>query len=663
MISKTEAKDRIDKLKGLIEKYRSSRLTFDKPLISESAEDSLKKELFDLEQKFPDLITFDSPSQRIGGKPLDKFKKFRHQEPMLSFNDAFSKEDMVQWVQRLERLLKGAAKEGFYAELKIDGLAIELVYKNGILDVGSTRGDGIIGEDVTRNLKTVEAIPLKLKISKYRNIGIPPVLVVRGEVFMTRREFEKVKDTYANPRNLAAGSIRQLDSKITASRKLDSFAYSLVTDLGQNTHEEEHLILKAFGFRTNPHNKFLKDLNEVQKFRDWWEKRRDKLDYEVDGVVVILNDNLMFKKLGVVGKAPRGAVAYKFSSKEAITRVKNIIVSVGRTGTLTPIAILEPVGIGGVTVSRATLHNEDEIERLGVRIGDTVIVARAGDVIPDIKEVLKDLRTGKERDFRMPSKCPVCGGKTVRVKGEAAHRCVNKNCPAVKREAIYHYASKKAVDIPGIGPKIIDQLMDTGLIKDAAGLYALKKEDLLNLERFAERSAEKAIEAIRADKNPSLDKFIFSLGIRHVGEETAFDLAKSFGRLEKLSRVSLEELLKIPNIGNVVARSVFNWFRNKYNLNLLERFSRAGVRPREFKVAKAMQKLKGKTFVFTGGLQTLTREDAQDAVREFGGDVYSDISTNVDYMVAGEEPGSKFEKAKKLGIKIISEKDFLSMIK
>ncbi len=670
---KPEVKERVEKLKDLINKYRYHRLVLDKPLISEPAEDSLKKELFDLEQEFPDLVTPDSPTQRVGGQPLEKFKKIKHSKPMLSLNDVFSKEDLEDWAARQERLLKLAAKDGFYAELKIDGLAIELIYKNGVFETGSTRGDGLIGEDITSNLKTIEAIPLALNASALRSfsgVGRSKEFVVRGEVFMARREFErfnkelkkKEQKIYANPRNLAAGSVRQLDPKITALRKLNSFAYSLVTDLGQKTHEEEHLILKGFGFQVNPYNKFVKGLDEIQKFRDYWEKNRGKLDYEIDGIVITVNDNSVFQKLGVVGKSPRGSIAYKFSPKEATTEVKDIIVSVGRTGALTPIAILESVEIGGVRVSRATLHNEDEIRRLGIKIGDTVIVGRAGDVIPDVIRVLKELRTGKEKEFRMPKKCPVCGGPTKRIEGEAAHRCVNKNCPAVKREAIYHYTGRNTMDIVGVGPKIIDQLMDAGLIKDASDLYSLKKEDLLNLPRFAEKSAENVVKAIQENKRPTLDKFIFALGIRHAGEETAFDLAKKFGSLDKLAGASLEELSKVSNIGEVLAKSVYEWFRNKYNLNLLAKFKKAGVRPKEFKITKVMTKLVGKTFVFTGSLETMTRENAQDKVRELGGDVSSDVSKSVDYMVAGEETGTKYDKAKKIGVKIITEKEFLNMV-
>ncbi len=672
-MDKQEAKQRIDKLKKVINHHRYLYHVLDKQEISDAALDSLKKGLFDLEQKYPEFVTADSPTQRVGGKPLKEFKKFKHPEPMLSFNDAFDLNDTKEWEARFERLDKGARRSGYYCELKIDGLAIELVYKNGVLDVGSTRGDGLIGEEVTQNLKTIEAVPLKLQTTNYK---LPATVVVRGEVFITRNDFERINKEqekaglkiYANPRNLAAGSIRQLDPAVTRSRKLDSYAYALKTDLGQKTHEEEHLILKALGFKTNSHNKFCKDLKAVQEFRDYWEKEREKLNYEIDGIVVILNDNKTFNKIGVVGKAPRAAIAYKFSPKEAQTIVENIIVQVGRTGVLTPVAVLRPVNIGGVTVSRATLHNLDEIKRLGVKIGDTVIVGRAGDVIPDIISVIKELRTGPdtpssgEKEFRMPKKCPACREPVERFGDQVAYRCVNKNCPAIKREAIYHFVSKRAFDIDGVGPKIIDQLMEAGLIYDAADLFVLKKEDLLNLERFAETSAKNTIEAIQAKKKVSLDKFIYSLGIEHVGEETAFVLARKFRKLNKIKEASFDQLQSTPDVGPVVARSIRNWFEKSYNLKLLSKFKKAGIRVLEEKLTKESKKLKDKTFVLTGSLESMTRDEAKDRVRELGGDISASVSKETDYVVAGSEPGSKYTKAQKLGVKIIDEKEFVKII-
>ena len=684
-MNKTEVAKRIHKLREVINRHRYLYHVLDKQEISDAALDSLKKELFDLEQQYPDLITADSPTQRIGGKPLKQFRKFKHPEPMLSFNDAFDQKDMEEWKNRFERLIKASEKHGYYCELKIDGLAIELIYKRGVMEIGSTRGDGVIGEDVTQNLKTIDAIPLRLLeesevVKNLKKAGLDRFisavkkaldheLAVRGEIFITKKEFERINreqekaelKIYANPRNLAAGSVRQLDPAVTRSRKLDSFAYALKTNVGQNTHEEEHLILKALGFKINPHNKFCANLKEVYEFRNHWEKQREKLNYEIDGIVVAINDNSVFQKLGVVGKTPRGAIAYKFAPREAQTIVENIVVQVGRTGTLTPVAVLRPVNIGGVTVSRATLHNLDEIKRLGVKIGDTVVVGRAGDVIPDVGQVIRELRTGKEKDFHMPKNCPVCGERVDQVSGQVAFKCVNKNCPAIKREAIYHLISKRAFDIDGVGPKIIDQLMDSALIRDATDLFSLKKEDLLNLERFAEKSAHNTIEAIRQKKKVPLDKFIYSLGIEHIGEETAFVLARKFKKLENIRSAGLEDLQNIPDVGPVVAKSIYEWFQKSYNQKLIDKFKKAGVHILEEKTTKESTKLAGKTFVLTGSLGSMTREQAKDRVRELGGDISSSVSKETDYVIAGSEPGSKYDKAKKLGVKIIDEKEFLKM--
>lgn len=684
---KSDAQKRVEKLRKLINHHRYLYHVLDRQEISDAALDSLKKELFDIEQQFPELVTPDSPTQRVGGKPLKEFKKIKHPEQMLSFNDAFDIADMKAWEDRFEKVLSGAKKDGYYCELKIDGLAIELVYKKGALVFGSTRGDGLVGEDVTQNLKTVEAIPLHLlewaeieknlkregleRFSKKLEEALSNQLIVRGEVFLARKEFEKINlqqkkeglKEYANPRNLAAGSIRQLDPNITAERNLDSFVYDIITDVGQENHEQEHELLKAIGFKINSHNKYEKGLEGVEQFRNRWEKERDKLGYEIDGIVVIVNSNHAFKRLGIVGKSPRGAIAYKFSPKEAETLIEDIIIQVGRTGILTPVAKLKPVSIGGTTVSRATLHNLDEIRRLGIKIGDTVIVGRAGDVIPDVKSVLKELRTGKEKEFHMPKKCPVCAEPVQKIKGQVAFKCVNKNCPAIKREAIYHFVSKKAFDIDGVGPKIIDQLMDAAIIHDAADLFMLKKEDLLNLKRFAEKSADNAINAIQKKMNVPLDKFIYALGIDHVGEETAFLLAKKLKKMDNINNASLEELRSVPDIGPIVAESIYLWFQKKYNQNLVNKFKKAGVKILEEKTSAKSEKLAGKTFVLTGTLETLGRDEAKDRIRDLGGDVSSSVSKNTGYVVMGTEPGSKYDRAKKLGVKTIGEKEFLKMLK
>ena len=664
-MDKQQAKERIEKLRKEIRKHSYKYHVLDRPEISDAAFDALKNELEELEYKFPDLITPDSPTQRVSGKPLDKFIKFRHSAPMLSFNDAFSKQEMLDWQSRNEKIVRNYDKDGYYCELKIDGLAIELVYENGILKTGATRGDGIIGEDVTQNLKTIASIPLKL-FGKF-----PRQLVVRGEVYLKTKEFERInrelkkkgEKTYANPRNLAAGSIRQLDSKITASRRLDSFAYGVITDLGQKNHEDEHKILKEMRFKINPYNKFCKDLDEVEKFRNHWEKAREKLDYEIDGIVAVANNNAIFKKLGVIGKAPRGAIAYKFSPKEATTIIEDVIWQVGRTGVLTPVAVLKPVEIGGTTVSRATLHNSDEIKRLEVKIGDTVIVGRAGDVIPDIIKPLKHLRNGREKEIRVPHLCPVCGSKVVKIGEEVAYKCSDKNCGAVLRERIYHFVSKNAFDIVGVGPKIADRFLDEGLIKDAADLFFLKDEDIKHLERFAEKSASNIIKSIQSRKEIKLERFLFGSGIPQVGEETAIDLAKNYGSLKKIKESSLEELQKIQDIGPKVAESIYRWFREKKSLEFLQKLDKAGIKIMSPEPKVRGQKLKDKIFVLTGELESMTRDEAKEKIRDLGGDVSSSVSKNTDFVVAGSEPGSKFDKAQKLGVKIISESEFLKLIK
>jgi DNA ligase (NAD+) len=659
--NKQQAQQRIKKLRDTINHHRYLYHVLDKQEISDAALDSLKKELFDLEQQHPDLTTEDSPTQRVGGEPLKEFKKVKHSTRMLSFNDAFSAQDMQDWQERFEKLLLESERQkiDYYAELKIDGLAIELIYENGLLKTGSTRGDGNVGEDITQNLKTIDAIPLIIKEKKR--------LIARGEVFITKKEFERInkeqkeKDlpVYANPRNIAAGSVRQLDPKVTAKRKLDSFIYDLKTDFGQKTHEDTHKILKDLGFKTNRHNKYCKNLQEVINFREYWVKEREKLDYEIDGVVVLINNNEVFEKLGVVGKAPRAGIAFKFPQAEATTKVVDIKVQVGRTGAITPVAVLEPVQVTGITITRATLHNEDEIKRLSLKIGDTVIVGRAGDVIPDILKVLPELRTGKEKGFQMPEKCPSCGTKLVKLEGEALLRCPNKNCFAQKRRGFYHFASRAAFNFDGLGPKIIDRLLNEGLVEDPADLFDLKEGDVATLERFAEKSAENLINSIQDRKEIELSRLIYSLGIRNVGEETAIDLAKHFSSINKIKNAKLEDIDFIKDIGPVVARSIYEWFGDKANIKYLEKLEKK-VR---IKNSVSAGKLANKTFVLTGGLETMTRDDAKAKIRELGGDISESVSKKTDFVVAGSEAGSKLEKAEKLGVKIISEKEFLNLIK
>ena len=671
-LSKEEAKKRIEQLRKEIQRHDYLYYVLNQPEISDAAYDSLKRELIELEKQFPEFITPDSPTQRVGGKPLDKFEKVTHKVPMLTLNDARDEEELREWEERIKRLLSPSEiKElDYFAELKMDGLAISLIYKDGILQRGATRGDGYTGEDVTQNVKTIRPIPLRLRLEELpKNIKVPKEIEIRGEIYMTKKAFEELnkeqaekgEPQFANPRNAAAGSVRQLDPSITAKRKLSFFGYDLVTDLGQKTHEEEHKLMRLLGIPDNPYNRYCKNIDEVIEFYKEILKKRDSLPYEIDGIVVNVNSNALFEKLGYVGgRAPRGAIAFKFPGIEATTKIKDIVVQVGRTGKLTPVAILEPVKVGGVIISRATLHNEDEIKRLDVRIGDTVIVSRAGDVIPEVVRVIKSLRTGKEKEFKMPKKCPVCGAKVERRPGEVDYYCTNKNCFATQKRKLYHFVSKKAFDIEHLGPKIIDQLLDEGLIKTPADIFKLKKGDLLPLERFAEKSAQNLIDAINKAKKIPLSKFIYALGIRHVGEETANILAQKFGSIENLKKATLVELESIPDIGPIVARSIYEWFKDPENLKLIDELIEAGVQIEAPK--KVENKLQGKTFVFTGALKSMTREEASEKVRMLGGKVSSSVSRNTDYVVVGENPGSKYDKAKKLGVKIISEEEFLKMI-
>lgn len=667
-MSKDEAKKRIEKLKHVIEHHRYLYHVLDRQEISDSALDSLKHELKKLEDEFPDLITPDSPTQRVGGEPLKEFKKVRRPETlrMNSLEDVFSKEELKEWFSRLEKFLGRKLKPEFYCDPKMDGLALELIYKDSILERASTRGDGLTGEDVTENAKTIEAIPLKLK-KEWKG-----ELRVRGEVYISHSEFERInraqkkmgEKIYANPRNLAAGSVRQLDPKITSSRRLKFFAYS-VAGRGRNfldkfPHKKgEYEELKNLGFPINPLGRQAGSLDVAIDIHEEINKKRARLDYDIDGIVVTINYNEVYQDAGVVGKAPRGATAFKFAPKEATTVVEDIFTQVGRTGAITPVAKLRPVEISGVIVSRATLHNEDEIRRLNVRVGDTVIVGRAGDVIPDIKKVIIELRPKGSKVFQMPARCPVC--KTRLVREGAITRCPNKKCASRHKEVIYHFVSRSAFDIDGLGPKIIDALLDNGLIQDSADLFELKEGDLIPLERFGEKSAENLIKAIQARREITLSRFLMALSILHVGEETAIDLAEYFGGLEKIKKATPEELEAVENIGGVVAKSVHEWFRNDANKKFLEKLLRHVKIKNPPKREKG--KLAGKTFVLTGSLEAMSRDEAKAKIRELGGNLSETVSKKTDFVIAGSDPGSKYEKAQKLGVKIISEKDFLDLIK
>ena len=679
-MTKSEAKERIQKLRSLISHHQYLYHTLDAPEISDASFDTLMHELVALEKEFPDLIATDSPTQRVGGEPLKQFQKVEHVSRMYSLNDAFSQEDIQKWLERLANLDIKDIPE-FYCDLKMDGLAVELKYIDGLFIQGSTRGDGLIGEDITQNIKTIKAIPLKLDLKTQ-----PPSreIYIRGEVFLTKKEFarinkeqeEKGGKLYANPRNTAAGSLRQLDSKITASRKLNFYAYDLVgIDSGFKTKKEKYETLNNWGIATNPDGKVVDSVEEIEKFRNHWEKAREQLDYELDGIVVSINNNGLYEQAGFIGKAPRGGIAYKFTPREAQTIVEDIQVQVGRTGVLTPVAHLKPVSIGGTTVSRATLHNIDEIKRLGIKIGDTVMVGRAGDVIPDILSVLTELRTGKprregrgpdtpssgEKDFHLPAKCPVCNTPIKKEASQVASYCPNTDCPARQRETIYHFCSRNALNIDGVGPKIIDALMDAGLVQDYADLFSLKVEDLQNLDRFAEVSSANVIKAITERKKVPLARFVYGLGIMHVGEETARVLAQHFHTLEKIASATEEELTVVEDIGPVVAKSIAEWFQRPYHQNILKKFEKAGVKIIEDKgVIKG--KLFSQTFVITGTLDSMSREEAGQKIRALGGKVSSAVSKETSAVIAGTDPGSKYDKAQKLGVKILDEKEFLEMI-
>jgi len=686
-VDKQKAKKRIVELRRVIEKYRYAYHVLDKSLISDEALDSLKKELFDLEDQYPELITSDSPTQRVGGEPLKEFKKVEHEQPMISLNDAFSVEDMNDWLEKLENFLGRKVNSDFYCELKLDGFAVEFLYENKIFKQASTRGNGLVGEDITQNIKTVEAVPLILDDSKAK-IKIPKKLVVRGEVFVNKKEFERMNreqeakglKVYANPRNLAAGSVRQLDPKITAGRKLDSFEYDIIMPSrelekwGITKHEEEHALLKSWGFKINPHNKRVGSLEEIFKLQNYWTgKKRDDLPYEIDGIVVFVNDNREFERAGVIGKAPRGGIAFKFSPKEATTIIEGIKIQVGRTGVLTPVAILQPVQVAGITITHATLHNFDEIQRLGVRIGDTVIVSRAGDVIPKIIKVLKELRPKHTKEFEMPLVCPVDGGKVIR--DGVFYRCGNKNCGGVHKEKLYHFVSRGAFNIEGLGPKIIDRFIDDGLINDAADIFNLKEGDIMALERFGERSAQNIVREVNLKKEIPLNKFIYSLGIIHIGEETSILLADKFlsefdsasvkinDLADYFKNITLEDLQGVRDIGPKVAQSVYDWFRESRNVKLLQKMESVGIKIALEKKGGKSDKLKGLSFVLTGSLETMERGEAKEKIRKLGGGVSESVSKSTSYVVVGAEPGSKSEKAKKLGIKIINEKEFLDLVK
>ena len=669
MVTKEQAEKRIEELRKLIRHHNYLYYVLNKPEISDAQYDKLMNELKELESKFPELITPDSPTQRVGAPPAEQFETVKHVRPMLSLDTAMEKEEIKKFDERVKREL-GISDVEYVAEPKLDGLSVELIYEHGKLVMGSTRGDGINGENVTENIKTIRAVPLVLRSEE---IPVPDVLAVRGEVIMHIDDFEELnkkliekgEQPMANPRNGAAGSLRRLDPRETAERPLDIFFYEIMDIRGYdgiNTQWKALQSLKKWGLKVNPLVRKCREIGEAIEYHEEMAEKRDRLSYEIDGIVIKVNRFDYQEKLGAKSRSPRWAIAYKFPPREEVTEIVDIVVQVGRTGTLTPVALLKPVDVKGVTVSRATLHNQDFIDQMDIRIGDTVKVARAGDVIPEVVAVLKEKRTGREKKFHIPDKCPVCGSDVV--KDGAFYRCTGGlSCPAQLKRAITHFASKGAMDIEGLGGKTVDMMVDSGLIKGVSDLYFIKKEDLLKLPRFAEKSADNLLNAIEESKNRSLARFIYALGIPNVGEHVARLLAKKFGSLENLMKASREDLLSIYEIGPEIAENVVAFFREKHNLKEIERMRQAGVR-----ATTAVERkeeggpLHGKTFVFTGALQNFSRDEAKAIVEELGGRASSSVSKSTDYVVVGENPGSKYEKAKKLGVKIITEEEFMEMI-
>lgn len=656
---------RIEKLRESIEKYRYEYHVLDKESIPASALDTLKRELADLEEKYPELITLDSPTQRVAGEPLPEFKKVVHKIPQWSFNDAFNEEDIRAFDDRVRRFLKQErATFSYTCELKIDGLKVILEYEKGQLKTAATRGDGRVGEDVTHNVRTIESIPLSLKR--------PIDLIVEGEVWLPEQELERINKErekrgelpFANPRNAAAGTLRQLDPRIASERKLDVFIYDLgsTSEKMPDTQYKELVYLKDLGFKVNSHYKEVKNIEGVIEFWKYWQGRNKKQGYWIDGVVVKVNEKEYQNTLGYTGKAPRFAIAFKFPAEQVTTVLEDIVFQVGRTGVVTPVAHLRPVSVAGTTVSRATLHNEDEIRRLDVRIGDTVVLQKSGDVIPDIVSVVEEMRTRKEKPFIWPTKIPECGGdgSIERIPGQAAWRCVAKDSYAQIRRKFYYFVSKKCINIDGLGPKVIDVLLDEGLIVHFDDIFTLEKGDLMSLPRMGEKSVDNLLDAIDAARTTTLSRFIASLSIPQVGEETAEDIAEHFGSVKKIMDATEMELESIDGVGQVVAREIVDWFRDKDNQKLVERLL-SHLKIEKVSVKKA-GKFSGKSFVLTGTLETMSRDEAGAKIKARGGEINSSVSKNTSYVVAGNNPGSKYDKAQDLGVRIIDEKGFLKLL-
>jgi DNA ligase (NAD+) len=664
------------KIEALREKIRSHEYLYyvlDQPEISDAEFDKLMRDLKDLEVAHPELLTADSPTQRVGGKPREGFLKVRHSSPMLSLDNTYNEDELRDWERRVHELT-GRVDVDYVCELKLDGMSLALIYEGGKLVRGITRGDGSVGEDVTLNVRTVRSIPLSISKEQLEKAGIPADFEVRGELLMPTAAFRKLNEereknglaTFANPRNFTAGTVRQLDSSVTAQRRLDFFPYILLSN-GRTYFERHWKTLNALqeaGFKVNTNRKLVHNMEDVWAFIQEWAAKRESLAYEIDGIVVKVDRTALQDELGFTGKAPRWAIAYKYAARAGITQLEDIRVQVGRTGKLTPVAMLAPVLIGGTTVRNATLHNMDEIDRLGVKIGDWVQVERGGDVIPKVAKVIDDKDHPRPRDlkdFEMPEKCPVCGTKVVRTEGEVDYRCVNANCPAKLRETILHFASRGIMNIDGMGDALVNQLTERGLLKNVADIYKLTKADLLSLERMGDKSAQNILDEIENSKKLPLERVIYGLGIRMVGERTAQFLAEHFGSMEALENAGVEELQNVNEVGPRIAESIVEFFGIAANRKLVERLREAGLTLTGQKKQRGT-KLVGKTFVLTGTLAHFTRDEAKKMIEDAGGKVTGSVSKKTDYVVAGADAGSKLDKAKELGVKVIEEKELTQLL-
>ena len=670
---------KIEQLRDMLRYHEHRYYVLDDPEVSDAEFDRLMQELKRLEAENPELITPDSPSQRVGGKPREGFIKVEHSSPMLSLDNTYNQEELQSWERRVHEL-SGRKQVDYVCELKLDGLSMALRYAadprergKSRLALAITRGDGSVGEEVTANVKTIRSVPLAIEATALKKAGLPQEFEVRGEVIMPTKSFERMNEErerqglakFANPRNAGAGAVRVLDPNITAQRRLDFYAYSLLKD--GRTYFDKHStsleILHAAGFKVHRGWRVAADIEQVSKFINEWEPKRESLACEIDGVVVKVNEVRLQRELGYTGKAPRWAIAYKYAARSGTTRIEDILVQVGRTGKLTPVAALKPVFIGGTTVTRATLHNMDEIERLGVKIGDWVVVERGGDVIPKVVRVIDDKEHPRgHKRFHMPEHCPVCGGKVVRVEGEADHRCVNANCPAKLRESILHFASRSVMNIEGMGDALVNQLTDRGLVKSVADIYKLSKAELLQLERMGDKSAQNVLDEIDASRKLPLERVIYALGIRFVGERTAEFLAEHFGSLDALMQASLDQLQEVNEVGPRVAQSLFDFFQEPKNRELIERLRKAGLTFTGKKKQRGT-KLAGKTFVLTGTLANYSRDEAKKLIGDAGGKVSGTVSKKTDYVVAGTDAGSKLDKARQLNVNVIGEKEMLELVR